>query len=121
MINKSKLSKLERDLVEGMEGFLSALKDDKDIKAKYNCRRMVIDLKPQAYGPKEVKAIRQLLKVSQPLFAQFLGVSPKTVCAWEAGKTPSDMACRFMDEIQRNPAYWRKRLRESTRIKTPEN
>ena len=25
--------------------------------------------------------------------------------------------CRFMDEIQRNPEYWRKRMRDSIRVK----
>jgi hypothetical protein len=36
------------------------------------------------------------------------------VQAWESGvNTPSDMACRFMDEIRHNPEYWQKRLSES--------
>jgi putative transcriptional regulator len=118
MINRSKLNDIERDLVEGMEGFLADLKSDTPIAEKYNCRRFVLDLEPTPYGPEEVKATRMLLKVSQSLFAQFLGVSVKTVCAWEQGKTPSDMACRFMDEIRRNPKYWRERLRESAKIKT---
>ena len=52
--------------------------------------------------------------VSQRIFAQFLGVSVDAVQSWEGGvNTPSDMACRFMDEIRFNPEYWRKRLMES--------
>ncbi len=27
------------------------------------------------------------------------------------------MACRFMDEIQRNPEFWRKRLLDSAKVK----
>ena len=38
----------------------------------------------------------------------------KSLIAWEQGaKNPSDMACRFMDEIRHNPRYWQERLRES--------
>jgi DNA-binding transcriptional regulator YiaG len=36
---------------------------------------------------------------------------------WEQGKTPSDIASRFMDEIQRNPEYWRQRLKEAIKTK----
>ena len=111
MVKKGKLNSVERDLVEGMEGFLADLRQDADIAEKYTCRRVVLDLKPQSYKPADVKATRKLLMASQAVFAQFLGVSKKTVCGWEAGKAPSDMACRFMDEIRTNPEYWRDRLR----------
>ena len=115
---KQKLNKVEQDLVEGLKGFLRDLKSGVAIEEKYTCRRVVIDLKPRKFGPKQVKATRALLSASQPLFAGFLGVSPQTVRSWEqGGKTPSDMACRFMDEIQRNPDYWRGRLKESSRLK----
>ena len=50
--------------------------------------------------------------MSQAIFAQFLGVSVKTVSAWERGdKKPSDLACRFMDEIKESPDYWKRRLK----------
>lgn len=114
-MDKSKLTELERDLVEGMEGFLEDLKSDVPICEKYTCSRVVLDLVPNAYKPEQVKATRKLLRVSQGIFAQFIGVSPKTVRSWEAGRTPSDMACRFMDEIQMNPEYWRERLNASVR------
>lgn len=117
-MDKNKLTDLERDLVEGLDGFRDDLKADADIKAKYTCRRVVLDLEPRTYTAKEIKATRGLLNVSQVLFAQFLGVSPKTVHAWERGKTPSGMASRFMDEIQLNPEYWRRRLSEVAEVRT---
>jgi DNA-binding transcriptional regulator YiaG len=53
------------------------------------------------------------LEVSQPIFAKFLGVKASAVQSWEQSRQiPSDIACRFMDGIQRNPEYWRKRLRK---------
>ena len=103
-----KLNQIERQLVKGLEGFVKDLKSDAPITEKYTCRRMVLDLHPVAYSPEQVLATRKLLRVSQVLFAQFLGVSPKTVRAWEQGNSePKDIACRFMDEIQRNPDYYR--------------
>lgn len=116
-VKATKLTSVEKDLVDGLEGFVRDLKTNVPIRSTYTCRRILLDLQPQAYTAKHVVATRKLLRMSQPLFAQFLGVSPKTVRAWEHGKTPSDMACRFMDEIQRNPDYWRKRVRESAKVR----
>ncbi|MEX2309716.1 MAG: helix-turn-helix domain-containing protein [Pirellulales bacterium] len=118
MLDKSKLTDIERDLVEGLEGFVKDLKSNKRIPDKYTCRRMVLDLHPQRYTATQVKSTRKLLQVSQALFAQFLGVSPQTVRSWEQGKTPpKDIACRFMDEIRRNPEYWRQRIAESAKMR----
>jgi DNA-binding transcriptional regulator YiaG len=76
------------------------------------------DLHPTAYSPARVAAVRDLLAVSQGVFAKFLGVGVKTVSSWEQGvNTPSDMAYRFLDEIEANPNYWRKPLRDSARVK----
>jgi putative transcriptional regulator len=104
-------------IIEGLAEFTNALETGEKIPEKFTCRKVTLDLLPVVYGPKTVATTRKLLGVSQGVFAQFLGVSVKTVRAWEQGKTPGDMACRFMDEIQRNPKYWQKRLRESIKIK----
>lgn len=80
---------------------------------KFSCRQIKLNLVPTHYGPDLVKKTRRLLGVSQSLFARFLGVSPKTVRAWEQGiNIPHKMACRFMDEIRQNPRFWNTRLRE---------
>ena len=48
----------------------------------------------------------------------FLGVSVKTVQAWEQGlQTPPKMACRFMDEIRHDPEHWIERLKEAICVK----
>ena len=112
------MTEIERDLVEGLGGLLDDLKGDAPLPAKYNSRRVALDLEPRDFSASEVKSIRELLQTSQALFAKFLGVSPKTVRAWEQGKSPSDMARRFMDEIRRNPDYWRKRVEESAMVRT---
>ncbi|MEX1222939.1 MAG: helix-turn-helix domain-containing protein, partial [Pirellulales bacterium] len=105
--------------IEGMEELRDDLKGDMPITEKYTCHKVVLDLEPSVYTAEQVKATRELLRVSQALFAQFLGVSPKTVRSWEQGKTPSDIACRFMDEIQRDPDHWRARLQQSMHVLAP--
>jgi DNA-binding transcriptional regulator YiaG len=111
---------VEKRISERLKGFVAALKSDAVMTERFTCRTMILDLEPVPYNPKTVKATRKLLHVSQGLFAQFLGVSRNTVCSWEQGtNAPNDMACRFMDEIQRNPEYWRQRLKDSIRIKDP--
>lgn len=113
-IDEAKLNDVERDLVEGLGGLLEDLQNNASIPDKYTCRGLILDLVPRAYTADDVRAIRSLLRVSQALFAKFLGVSPKTVSAWEQGKkVPSELASRFMDEIHRNPEYWQKRVEES--------
>ena len=94
--------------------FADALESGENIPAKFTCRKVVVNLVPQAYQPSLVKRTRTILSVSQGIFAQFLGVSVDAVQSWETGiNPPSDLACRFMDEIRHDPKYWRKRLLES--------
>ena len=49
------------------------------------------------YRPGEIKAIRQQAGMTQNMFSEFMGVSVKTVEAWEAGRnTPIGSACRLL-------------------------
>jgi len=91
----------------------SALEKNQAISEHFTCRWIALDLKPQSYDPELVRKTREAFGLSQSLFAQFLGVSVKTVSSWECGaKSPQPIACQFMDEIRKAPAYWRKRLSE---------
>jgi putative transcriptional regulator len=97
-----------------LEEFTHALESGKSIQAEFTCRKVEFRLTPRPYDPAAVRRIRKLLGASQRVFAMFLGTSVKTVQAWEQGITPPPrMACRFMDEIQRNTKYWVDRLKES--------
>lgn len=101
-------------ILQRLEGFTEALEKGEVIQKRFTCRRIELDLKPIPYEPEAVKKIRGLLGASQTVFARLLGVSVRTVRSWEQGiNSPSDMACRFMDEIQRNPKYWIARLKEA--------
>lgn len=105
---------VENEILEALADFTDALEKG-EVTKRFTCRQIKLNLAPTHYGPELVKRTRRLLGVSQVLFARFLGVSPKTVRAWEQGvNTPHPIACRFMDEIRRNRGYWLERLREST-------
>ncbi len=58
------------------------------------------------FKPEEIKAIRQSTGMTQVLFARFMGVSVKTVEAWEAGRNhPEGAACRLLALAQNDPAF----------------
>ncbi len=77
-------------------------------------RTATLDTASAEFDAARVKEVRGLLGLSQSLFADFLGVSVKTVHAWEAGRNvPQGIARRFMDEIAVNPTYWRKRVKQA--------
>ena len=106
-------------IVKRLGAFAETLEKSDSISERFTCRQITLDLQPEPYNPGLVKSTRETLGVSQALFAQFLGVSVKSVSAWERGtKVPQGIACRFMDEIRQDPAYWRTRLRKTARPKT---
>jgi len=111
-------------LAEGFEEFATEIKaDKKGISSKFTCHNIALDLQPTPYSPEDVKATRKILNASQAVFAQFLGVSSKTVRSWEQGiNIPSHSACRLMDEIRHDPPYWQSRIQDLavSRKKTPD-
>ncbi len=102
------------EIIDGLKGFAEALQNKDLISERFTCRRVVLDLNPTRYSPELVRKTRDLLGASQAIFAQFLGVSTQTVRAWEQGvNMPQDVACRFMDEIRRDPGYWQERFKNA--------
>ncbi len=56
--------------------------------------------KLKALGPKEIKKLRAREKVSQPVFAKHLNVSPHTVKHWEQGtKHPTGSALLLLNIV----------------------
>lgn len=108
------------EIISRLQGFEKALQRKEVVSERFTCHRVILNLQPTTYDPNLVKLTRNGLGVSQALFAQFLGVSPKTVRSWEQGiNTPNDMACRFMDEIRCDPAHWKGRLMKLATVKEP--
>lgn len=52
------------------------------------------------YSNSQIRELRMKKGMSQTVFASFMGVSKKTVEAWEGGRThPTGSACRLMDVL----------------------
>ncbi len=77
---------------------------------RLTARTYPLDFPLVDYGPDDARRVRDLLGMSQVVFARFLGVAPNTVRSWEQGtRPPSPIARRFMAEIEADPDYWRRR------------
>ena len=61
------------------------------------------------YPPKKIRLIRINLGMSQSIFAHVLGVSIKTVEAWESGKNePNGTAQRFLSILEKDKKFLEK-------------
>ena len=61
---------------------------------------------PDTFTPSEIKSIRNKTGLTQVLFAKFMGVSVKTVEAWESGRNhPEGTACRLLAMTKSDPAF----------------
>lgn len=62
------------------------------------CLSHVKDLQPT-----EIKALREKLNVSQPVFARYLNTSVSTVQKWESGaKRPGGMSLQLLSIVQKH-------------------
>lgn len=54
-------------------------------------------------APKDIRRLRKANKVSQPVFARYLGTSESTVEKWESGaKRPSGMALKLLAVVEKH-------------------
>ena len=76
-------------------------------KGNLKARKTTLSILPlDTFTPAEIKGIRNDTGLTQALFAQFMGVSVKTVEAWEAGRNQPDGAARRLLAITReNPSF----------------
>ena len=67
---------------------------------KAKTRTLMID-PVKKYSNDEIKAIRNKAGMTQAVFANYMGVSKKTVEAWELGRThPTGPAYRLLDILE---------------------
>ena len=58
---------------------------------------------PVPFKPRQIKALRERHRVSQPVFARYLNTSESTVEKWETGaKKPSGMALKLLTVVQKH-------------------
>ena len=85
-------------------GLLEAIEYEKG-NLKANTRTLSV-IPIEEFTPSEIKDIRKSVGMTQVLFAKYLGVSLKTVEAWEAGRNqPSGTACRLLAITKKDPMF----------------
>ena len=93
------MSNVYESIITGLnEAIEDANRSEKKLK------RNVVHVEPiKEYNAEEVKAIRLNTGMSQNVFASYMGVSCKTVEAWESGKNhPSGAASRLLNMMEMN-------------------
>lgn len=83
-----------------MTGLNEAIEDVQG-KQKKLSRRVVTVMPVKEYKADDVKRIRNSTDMSQKIFAGYMGVSEKTVEAWESGTNcPSGAASRLLNMME---------------------
>ena len=86
------MKSLYEDLKQGLQEAIDIEKDGGKAKATTYVIEPV-----KKYSNEEIRAIRNNAHMTQTVFADYMGVSKKTVEAWECGRIhPSGPACRLM-------------------------
>jgi putative transcriptional regulator len=93
----------EFNLFESIKkGLEEAVEYEKGNSSNVRVRRVKV-LPIYQYNAQEIKDIRQGANLSQSAFANFMGVSKKTVEAWEAGTNiPQGSSQRLLEIISRD-------------------
>ena len=83
-----------------MTGLAEAVEDAQSGNKKLP-KRTVTVIPVKEYQAEQIKTIRKSVNMSQKSFASYLGVSEKTVEAWEAGTNhPSGAASRILSMME---------------------
>jgi putative transcriptional regulator len=115
MNKDSPLSPLGAEMVAGLSAFCDAIDAGVPLESRYTVRTVTLDLEARPYEAGDVQRVRREFNASQTVFAQFLGVSVKTLRSWEQGVRPvPTIACRFMDEMLANRELWSRRIRHNS-------
>ncbi len=69
-------------------------------------RKKLIVEPPEEFNPEKIKQVRQTTSLSQSGLAAILGISVKTVQAWESGRSnPLGPAARILSILQNEPDF----------------
>lgn len=76
-------------------------------KGNLKAKKTTLTIAPvEVFTPREIKEIRNKTGLTQVLFAKFMGVSVKSVEAWESGRNhPEGAACRLLTLTKEDPSF----------------
>jgi len=96
------------EIIADLKNLHATLKAGTPLREKYTVRTVRAVPEPGSYDSATVRKTRELVGVSQPVFARMLGVSAALVRSWECGqRKPAPIARRLLDLIRANPSNWR--------------
>ena len=90
--------------LESIEAYKEIIELEKGRKASRLSKDTVSILSVEKFQPENIKSIRQKFEMSHSVFAKLLGVSSKTVEAWESGfRQPTGAYARLLQIITHDP------------------
>jgi DNA-binding transcriptional regulator YiaG len=105
---KRKQRNVAQEIIADLKELHETLKAGIPLRTKYTVRTVRPVPDPGLYNAAAVRLTRELVGVSQPVFAQMLGVSAALVRSWECGlRKPAPIARRLLDLIRASPSNWR--------------
>lgn len=105
--NLPKQTKLGQGLLKGLKEAVAFESGKMDLKTT----TLEIPDVPPVFTKVEVKEVREQLNVSQPIFAQILGVSDDAVKAWERGANkPGGSSARLIQMAKEDPKAFKAML-----------
>jgi putative transcriptional regulator len=105
---KKRPDSIGREIIESLTELAEVLESGRSDLEYFTARAVEMPDDPAVYKAANVRATRDKIGVSQSVFARLLGVSIVLVQAWEHGtRIPAPWARRLLDEINRDPHYWR--------------
>jgi putative transcriptional regulator len=109
------VTRIEQGIIKGLKQALAFERGKRPATVRTHVRLnsgTTVVVAARGYRGKEIKRIRSHLKLSQPVFAKLLNVSPETVKAWEQGKrVPDGAAVRLLEVAEDHPEVLLPKLR----------
>lgn len=96
-----KHTKLGLEIIKGLD---EVIEKEKGIKL-YSLSEITAEVLPLTkFDAEKIKSIRQKYDMSLPVFAEVMGISLKTVKAWESGLSkPAGVCARLLQVIDHDP------------------
>ena len=99
-------------IVEGLESGRK-LEEMPELCTVRRVRAAGIELAPPKFDAQAVQRLRKQIDVGQQELAQWLGVAPRTLQAWEQGAAVPKIACRALEQLRQHPEPLRAALADS--------
>lgn len=108
------MTRIEKGILKGLKQAVAFERGERPATVRIHVRldSDTVVVTARGYRGKEIKRIRSHLKLSQPVFAKLLNVSPETIKAWEQGKrVPEGAAVRLLEVAEDHPEVLLPKLR----------